>query len=422
VDYIGFLDQETWLKALSEAEKILQYASDKGWDEDRIIALLNPVLPEKAQEFRSFLWDKMCRKCHFSSDGTGIRTLVSYGRGVEHAVEAILFDAETPLHYTDIFQRIQQKIPEAVDIRRVHAAAAAVGILRGRGIYCLEKHLNITSDDLIKISDEASSVILAGPDTRQWHTAELLGDLIERGFSGDFDKYIVDYALKRASGLKRLGQMLWARADATSTAAERLAIGEAVLSLVMDAGHPLSNTQIRQRLVAQRGVSDVFQFSFADPLIRIAAGVWGINDRDVPIARDEQPDLIDLLISRLHEKGTGIHASEVASYLLTVWRDIPPQIVFSLCVTNPKLRVSVGQFLYLAEWGGPRRETVFQIVQRLIDNTTGSFASEDIIRKLKEECTLTFDSSQVSACINSAGAIYDPADRLWRVDTSSNEF
>lgn len=421
VDYIGFLDQDGWIKAVSEADRILQYASGKGWEEQRITELLNPVLPEKAKEFRSLLWDEMSRKCHFSSDSDSIRTLVSYGRSVERAVEAVLFDADTPLHYHEIFLRLQQKTPETIDIRRVHSAAAGVGILLGRGVFGLEKHLNISSDDLMKISDEASSVILAASDTRQWHAAELLGDLIERGFSGSFDKYVVDYALKKASGLKRLGRMAWVRASATTSAAERLEVREAVLSLVVDAGRPLSTSEIRQRLVAMRGVNDVFQFSFSDPLIRLGVGVWGLNDRDVPIARADQPDLINHLISCLEQKGSGIHASEVGSYLLPVWKDVPQQIVFSLGVTDPKLRVSVGQFLYLAEWGGPRRETVFQIVQRLVDNTTGKFASEDIIRSLKAECTLAFDSSQVSACINSAGAVYDTTARLWCVDRSGSD-
>lgn len=421
IDYIGFLDQDAWQAALSEANKILKYASDKGWNEEHIVALLDPALPQKAKEFRSLLWDDVSRQCHFSVNRYDTRILVSYGRSMENAVEAILFDADEPLHYSDISQRLEQHLSKSVDIRRVHNAAASVGILLGRGVFGLEKHLNLPSDLLAKISDEASSVILAGPPGRQWHSAELLGDLIERGLTEELDKYVVDYALRKASGLQRLGRMAWAPADATATAAERIEIREAIQSIIFEAGRPLSTAEIRQRLVALRGVNDTFQFSFADPLIRVGAGLWGLNDRDVPIARADQPALIEDLINHLNAKGIGIHISEVPTDLAAPWKDIAPQVVFSLGTISPELKVSVGQFLYLAEWGKPRRETVFQIVQRLVEAAVGEFVSDDIIRGLEAESTLPIDTSQVAACIKSAGATYDNVARRWFVDRSNDD-
>lgn len=117
-----------------------------------------------------------------------------------------------------------------------------------------------------------------------------------------------------------------------------------------------------------------------------------------------------------------MHISEVATDLGRPWREITPQIVFSLGTMNERLKVSVGQFLYLSEWGEPRRETVFQIVQRLVDGATGSFTTNEVIREVERESTLPIDTSQVSACIRSAGATYDSISRTWFVDQSGDDF
>ncbi len=416
VQYIGFITQEEWQNALNEGAKILKYAGDKNWTEKDVQALLIPALSEKAREFRVLLWEELSRRCHFSTNKNGERILVSFGRGMDNAVEAVLADAEAPLHYSEIARRLEERLGRQIDVRRAHSVAANVGILLGRGTFGSEKHLEIEPDDLERLSDEASSIILNGPISRQWHSAELLGGLIECGFASEhLNKYVVDYALRKSSVLNRLGRMAWSAKDGGSIG-ERIDIRDAVQALVFAAGRPLTTTEIRQRLVALRGVNDTFQFSFADPLIRVGPGLWGLNDRDVPIAREDQPTLIEHLILKLRQKSRGIHISEVSEELDRPFSEIAPQIVLSIGILDERLKVSVGQFLYLAEWIEPRRETIFQVVQRLVDKSLGVFTSADIIRQIERESTLPIDTSQVSACIRSAGATFDSILRVWSAD------
>jgi hypothetical protein len=215
--------------------------------------------------------------------------------------------------------------------------------------------------------------------------------------------------------------MAWsARNDAS--ASDRIEIRQAVESLVSDAGRPLTTSEIRQRLVALRGVNDTFQFTFADPLIRLGPGLWGLNDRDVPISRRDQPFLIEHLVAKLKLDERGIHASEIAVKLDAPWREIAPQIVLSIGVLDQRLRVSVGQFLYLSEWSEPRRETVFQVVQRLVDAASGPFTTGEIMRQLETEINLQIETSQVSSCIRSAGANFDPLSRTWSIDQQVDDF
>lgn len=416
IQYVGFLTQEEWQEAIAEGAKILKYASDKNWDETHIQKLLAPALPEKAREFRKLLWEHLLKNCHFSAGEPGHRVLVSFGRGIENAVEAVLSEAETPLHYSEIALLTKQRLDREVDVRRVHSAAANVGILLGRGIYGLEQHLDVNSADLERLCDEASGIILGGPDGRQWHSAELLVGLIERGLTIDcLNKYIVDYALRKNPNLNRLGRMTWSAKDGGSIS-ERIDIRNAVQQLVFDAGRPLTTSEIRQRLLALRGVNDTFQFTFADPIIRLSPGLWGLNDRDLPIPRAEQPALIEHLVTKLHQIDTGIHSSELATKLDHPWNGISPQIILSIGVLDERLKVSLGQFLYLAEWGNPKRETIFQIVQRLVENGPDTFTNADIVKQIEQQSTLPVDTSQVSACLRSVGATFDSELRLWSID------
>lgn len=423
VEYIGFLTQGEWQSALAEAQQTLMYASANGLPETELRRLLAPIIPEKSREFRPLLWEEATRHCHFSVNEHGDRILVSHGRGVEHAVQAILFDAERPLHYTEVAERVSERLKRPVEVRRAHNAAATVGILMGRGIFGAEKHLGLTAAQIANVAEEASSIILNGPEGKQWHAAEVLAVLTERSLALEtLDKYAVDYCLRSGNGLQGLGRMAWrAVADAVQSS-HRLEMRQAIEAVLMEAGKPLSTAELRQRLVALRGVNDIFQFSTADPLIRLGPGLWGLNDRDVPIARAEQLELFDDIIAVLRTRQTGIHVSEISEALGHRWAGVPAHIVVSLSNFDERLKVSLGQFVYISEWEGPRRQSILQTVQSLVGDLPEKFSSEDVVRLVKDRTDLPFDTSQISACLRSAGAVYDSSDRIWSLGGTTDDW
>jgi hypothetical protein len=423
VEYIGFVSPGKWQSLLGEAQRVLSYASEMGSTESELRRLLAAILPDDAREFTGLLWETATRHCYFSTNDEGERVLVAHGRGADHAVQAILLDAEKPLHYTEIADWLSERLKKPVDVRRAHNAAAAVGILMGRGVFGAEKHLGLTPDQITNIAEEASSIILNGPDGKQWHAAEVLAVLTERGVTSEnLDKYGVDYCLRSAKGLQGLGRMAWRAAAEAVHSSQRLEMRQAIEAVLMEAGKPLSTAELRQRLVALRGVNDIFQFSTVDPIIRIGPGLWGLNDRDVPIPRTEQRDLFNDVVAVLHKRQSGIHVSEIGETLGERWAQAAAHIVMSLCNFDPRLKVSLGQFVHLNEWEGPRRETVLQTVQRLVSEMPSAFTNEDVARRVRERTSLPFETSQISACLRSAGAVYDSINRVWSVPAASEDW
>jgi hypothetical protein len=58
---------------------------------------------------------------------------------------------------------------------------------------------------------------------------------------------------------------------------------------------------------------------------------------------------------------------------------LPAQSVFSLACGDSRLKVNSGQYLYLEEWGGPRRESMSEAVAAVLMNSTPPLALEDIL-------------------------------------------
>ena len=216
--------------------------------------------------------------------------------------------------------------------------------------------------------------------------------------------------------------MAWRAAAHAVNSSQRLETRHAIEAVLMEAGRPLSTAELRQRLVALRGVNDIFQFSTTDPLIRVGPGLWGLNDRDVPIPRSEQRDLFNAVATVLEERQAGIHASEITEVSANRWPDAPAHIVMSLCNFDQRLKVSLGQFVHLNEWEGPRRETILQMVQALVSEMPSPFTNEDVSRRVRERTTLPFETSQISACLRSAGAVYNSIDRVWSLLPASEDW
>jgi hypothetical protein len=134
-------------------------------------------------------------------------------------------------------------------------------------------------------------------------------DVIETDLPGlvSLDKYVVDFILQSSTMLRSLGRMTWAKAIATS--GNRIDVRQAIMALLQQAGFPLSSNEIRQRLVALRGLSDNFQIYSSEAIVRVDSRRWGLNDRDISLKRSDQPALLEHLAEVLGQRGSGIHVA-----------------------------------------------------------------------------------------------------------------
>ena len=416
--YFSLMTQEIWDRTVSEASALLSSGARQEWSEDYARSLVHGLLPDTAKEFGTLLWDKSSRFCHFSAGPEGSPVLTSYGRGADQLVEAILVESEMPLHYKEIADRAALREKRNLDTRRAHNAAANVGFLFARGTYGLARHIPLSDEQMSQVRTEAEDIVCSQASGRQWHSSEILSEISERmdgGFEG-LDKYVLDIALAGSSMLRPLGKMTWIAAGA-DTDESRIDVHQAVVSIVQAAGHPLSTSEIKERLTAVRGVNEFFQISAIDPLIRVQPGLWGINDRDVPFSREEQRELVEQLVQILGEKQSGIHASELSGVLPL--QDCPPDAFLSIASQDERLKIAQGRYVCFAEWESPRRETVAHAVSTVLQGAAGPLALEEIAGRVESRVGRKIDKPVISGALQALEAEFNDATGEWGLSRAS---
>lgn len=414
IDYVGMLHQDKWEGALIEAKQFLESGADSAWTEEHCRTVVESMLPESCSEFRDLLWDHASHYGQFV-ERNGERNLVSYGRSSESIVQAVLASSDQPLHFKEIARLASERAGREIDDRRAHAAAASIGLLMGRGIYGLDRHVPIAAERMTAIADEATEVVSEGMPGRQWHSAEILGELADRGFEHEagLDKYVLDIALKRFGNLERLGRLVWCDLGSTSVDSYRIDIRQAVIAALQEAGGPLTASEIRHAVTTVRGVNGPFQIHPIDPVMRIAPSLWGLNDRDIPIKREGQKRILDTLVEVLNKRGSGIHQSEISESKVLSSVGMSVTAFFSLATTDRRIRTSSGRFLYLEEWGGPRRETISEAVRYVLRAANTPLKFEQIHERVAARVGRAFSPSAVSACLQALEASLDTRIGMW---------
>ncbi len=422
--YFSLMTNETWKRSVSEASALLSSGVGQEWSDDYARSLVHGLLPDKAQEFGTLLWDKAAHLCHFSTAEDGSRILTGYGRGADHLVEVILSESDTPLHYTEIAVRARSRNGRNLDAKRAHSAAANVSFLFAPGTYGLMRHLPLSDKQMSRIRSEAEDIVFAEDPQRQWHSSEILREISERMDDGfdSLDKYILNIALSGSEMLRHLGKMTWVVAADDTDDQSRIDIHQAVVAIIQAAGRPLSTGEIKERLTAVRGVNEFFQIFPIDPLLRTQPGMWGINDRDVPISRKEQQQLVEQLVRCLAEKQSGIHSSELPETLPL--QACSPNAFLSIASQDDRMKVAQGQYVYLAKWKSPRRETIGQAVFTVLETAAKPLSFEEIVLAAEKRIGRTVGKRVISRALQALEAEFIDTTGEWylsRLSTDNDE-
>lgn len=417
VDYITGLNQNEWENAEREAKALMQGGIGLDWSEELCRDSVHGLLASKGRELRDVLWDRVAVLCRFADTGAG-RILQSYGRGAEQAVLVVMEESDKALHYSDLAEAITARFEQDFDVRRIHNAAANVGLLLGRGTYGLRKHIPMLDDDFLLLGDWAEEIVLDGPEERQWHASEILRILADRAEFQilDVDQYVVSAALNGREAVEGLGRLVWRRKGEAGTSSHaRIDIRQALLFVLEEAGHPLRTNELRKLLNEKRGTNQTFQIVPADPLIRVGTSLWGINDRDVPIKRQDQGHLINLAKSILTDLRHGIHVSEATKYFFNL-PEIDPEALFSLLTLDNDLRVSQGRYLFLDSWGEPRRLTLSEALDRVLSEDQGAWSLEALHTRVMAEMARSCEKTALSGALQGCGAERDENGMWFRGD------
>jgi hypothetical protein len=378
----------------------------QSWSRAYCKELVESLLPAHSREFASALWDKASVLCHFSGDGDQA-TLTAFGRGADQIVFAILEESDRPLHYSEIAVLATQRAGREIDERRVHNSAAEVGHLLGPGIFGTARHLGLDAGELMVLAEEASALVTDGPSGRQWHASELAAAI-----SDDLDwadrapnKYVIDVALRLYSPLKWLGRMVWSVAEARVDAM-RVEGRQAIIAALQQAGGPLKGSDLQQRLITIRGVNENSNFVARDPIVKLGSGYWGLNDRDLPVKRQDQPALQEKLLQMLEVKGVGLHVSEIQIPV-----GLTPRMFMSIASLDTRIQASPGQYMYLRTWGGPRRQTMTEACLETL-RSSGQISFEELYSTVTQKIGRLCDRREVSSALQRVEACLGP-DGLW---------
>jgi len=416
--YVSRLRQDEWEEAERAAKALLSTWSKKDPPplESEIRLLVESQLGEKGAELRPLLWEVATRRAHFSSGPSGEKILVSFGMGAESVVEAVLSESDIPLHYSDIAKRCAMK-GRSLDVRRAHNAAANVGYLLGRGIYGLEKHIDLSKEEQERVLGEVEDMLSETPG-RQWHAGEICDELEARGldFEGRLSKYDLNVILGSSTTLAYLGRMVWAaRTRGALGAADRLNIWQAIVALVQQHGSPMLASDIREVISRDRGLGSTFQIHQADPLIRVGENEWGILWRDIPFDENHANAIVDEMISVLKGRGSGLHISEIIPSLKAN-RDFAakanPVLLAALAIRTERVKSGKGGYVYLSEWEGPRRLTVVEALEKAFDTFHDGVSAADVAKKAAELLGREVANNTASSVLMKIGT-YDPGKGLW---------
>lgn len=416
VDYFAAITTQQWEATIREARSLLQSGVQYNWTKPHCRAVVSGLLPIKANEFKMLLWDKAAMLCHFAAGAGDDEILAAYGRGVEQVVEAVLSESDEPLHYSVIANLAADRAGKSIDLRRVHNAAADVGHLLGRGTFGLDRHLP-GAGILAEIADLSEEIVKGGPAGRQWHASEILASLVEMDEAliehNKITKYIVDVALKKSGVLESLGRLVWAAQTAENEVA-RIDVRDAIVSLLKEAGRPLRSSEIRQQLIALRGLNETFQVATAaaDPVIRLGDGLWGLNDRDVSIKRPDQPRFIDGLVALLAKHDVGVHVAELENSNLLQTTGLNAHALFSLACLDGRLAVSSG-YLYVRAWGGPRRESLSEALRSILTANSSALSVDELINLVEPRLRRPIQRNSIFSGLRAIEAYQDPSTGKW---------
>lgn len=293
------------------------------------------------------------------SDGEGENCrLLSVGRGLTAEIRAIIQDARTPLHYSEVVAECEASLGRTVNQQQVINTLAAFDdtLHFGPGTYGLTKHFPLSASDTSHILALANEIILTDPNLRQWHTDEVLEEIshLDQRFSSMLDKYLLNIILGKSDQIVPMGRMVWvAKRFEGDIPRQRIEIQDACIRLLRDANRPLDNRELRDQLTPIRGMSPFLMLSPNAEIARVAPGVWGLINRDFHSTLEERKALLQRLFGALTKRQMPIHMDDLNS---NVYLNDPlppgmtPYMVMNLAQADERMHVYRGRFIGLHGW------------------------------------------------------------------------
>jgi hypothetical protein len=418
---ISRIHQDHWDTLISGYKKSLRSkANEQAWTKHDLEVTLKASLDEKgASELYPLLWSTFSEMLIFGESSSGKEVLISYGKTLISATLAVLHQAESPLHFSVVAERVCKQFGKKVTAPQVNSCLHKVGAkLFDRGIYGLP-HFNPISEGTCQyIRVVVETLTNNGPLMKQWHSTEFLRLLKEKfpALPEDINQYILNMILEGSEKLTYLNKNVWARSDSDQSSANRVDMADAFAKILEDAGKPLKGKDIKSRLEEVRGVHDSLQILANERMLQVGPDTWGLIERDVGISEDQQMEYLNILFNFLTKDQKGIHVTEVTKVLEEQYKlhsEVGSYTLLNLAQRDARFHLGRSMFLGLAEWGeDTRRFTFAQAVRKVLEDMYRPMSISEINAKVEVLTGLDVDNTVTGIVINEGGR-YDPATRLW---------
>jgi len=417
VDVVSELDTKALDEIIRIAADLSKRAVDERWSVEALRREVISLFPLSEEAFGSLVAEHYISRLVIRTIDEGRDEIVSDSWGANGKVLKALEASCSPLHFSEV-QRILSDQGEDYDVRRVHNSLGDVAFVFGRGVYGLEKHLNVRSIDRSLVANIVLDAVNSA-SSRQWHAKEFFDVVQDAGVEIEgLDQYKVNVILQLAdTPLSYLGRSVWALDGHDSlTTSDRLDVRQAIIAIIEDAGKPLEASQIIQEVKESRGLSKMIQIHPGEPIVRVGRAVWGLLDRDLSISKEQRSLLMDALFTYLFRQGRGISIKEMnqdagLSHAIEKF-GVTPDIIYGLCQLDQRFATAHGDLIGLSSWGGLRCLTLNQAVRRALSENPHGLSLEQVTEKVNEMVNHRVEQRRVSQRLGHVGR-FDQENQRW---------
>lgn len=411
------INGDQWKEARYDLLNLLQYTIDSNHTLDDVELFVEDKFEKiGAPELSSIMFESLSTDLNFSYVD-GEMTLISVGNSLASHLKALLEEQPQPMHYKEIVALYEQKYGVPISERYVHASLGYNNfVLFGRGVFGIEKHLEISEIDQIEVIENVEELMSSGPEGRQWHAKSLVKIFKTSDFYDKLDMYTITVVLKKSPKFLYLGRFLWKLYSEQEEFSERLYIKKVAYDVLRSAGVPLRTEALIAEISKSRGVSEQLQLHPNELFSRVGTSTWGLLERDYVIPLEEQNSLRDEMYTVLKAKGSALHKSELTSQELSI--SLPDKLhsshIMGLLIIDPRFKSWHGGLVGLAEWVSSGRKTFSHVIKETAQEVTGIITTDELLVRAREKLGYDFDRSRMSAHLNKYGLQFDRDTGVWK--------
>jgi len=373
--YVVERDGAAYFSALAEADLEKRLAQVERALKALVFPLARATLPERlaaltglAAEELSALEGSWSGALRFEEG-----EVVGYVERRADAVEALLRAAQRPMRVADV----------AAACGRGHWPEDLVWL--DRGLVTLPEQVPEFYVWRRRLGPLVASV-MAEHGARQWTTAELLPHV---ALAADLPEWMTPYALgsllRHAPEVRYLGRNVVALADSEATTREH--IDDTMANELERAGAPLPEAELRARVSARRGVSDLgwSMMRVRKPFVLFEDGTVGLAPRDVPGGEAAMVATADALAAWLEQRDEGAQVADTRLFVQSLGAPAATwdmRMLRSVLRHDGRFRLATGGGLGLAAWGETRTKTQREVLEELLDAGEGRARVADAIAAL----------------------------------------